>query len=356
MQLGAGGLVQADTETIAEIRELVVAHHFKQPEPATFNPHSLDQVNASLRALDPYSTRLEPLMESPSANAANQKPDFGIDLLPVQGRMQVIPRKNGSLYHAGFRDQHDLISLDGAYVAGMNLNDIGNLLKRAAAAGTVSLGIRKHPDAGIQFVRLSPDVTPRLPVEIIGVNGQSYIRIHEFVAHETRRLLAESIRSLYLSSNTLILDLRYASGGDLFEGLDSASLFLSGKQHLVTLVDGKGQKEDYYALQDQRLVSRRIMILTGPSTASASEVFARALQSYGAALLVGGKTQGKCLSQRIFSLPDGSRLRLSNRKILSPEGIYCEGQGLLPDVPVLENDLADTLELIHYGQSHLLTE
>ena len=353
MLLGAGGFVRADADTIDAIRELVAAHHFRQPAPGSFNPSSMDQINTALRALDPYSARLEPLVESQSSDAAIQQPDFGIDLLPVQGKIQVIPRKNGALYRAGFRDQHDLITLNGSAIARMTLNDIGVLLEQAAAAGTVSLGIRKHPKADIQLVRLTPALMPRLSVELIEA-AQPYIRVHEFVAHDTRRLLAESIRLLCHSSDTVILDLRYASGGDLFEGLDSASLFLPAGQRLATVVDGKGQREVYYA-PDHRLISNQIMILTGPATASVSEVFARTLRYYGAALLVGAKTYGKCLSQHIFTLPDGSRLRLSNRKILDPEGIYCEGQGLQPDIPVLENDLADTQGLIRRGQPYLLT-
>ena len=353
MLLGAAGFVRADAKTLATIRDLVAAHHFSQPARDSFNPRSLDQVNTALSALDPYSRRLEPPVESKSSDSSNRKPDFGIDLLPNQGKIHVIPRKSGALYRAGFRDQHDLITLDGIAVSGMTVNDIGVLLEQAAAAGTVSLGIRKHTRAEIQLVRLAPALTPRLAVELIDAT-QPYIRIHEFVAHDTRRLLAESIRLLCLSSDTVILDLRYASGGDLFEGLDSASLFLPAGQRLAAVVDGDGQREVYYA-PDHRFISKQIMILTGPSTASVSEVFARTLQYYGAALLVGAKTYGKCLSQRIFTLPDGSRLRLSNRKILDPEGIYCEGQGLQPDIPVSENDLADTQGLIGRGQPYLLT-
>ena len=109
-------------------------------------------------------------------------------------------------------------------------------------------------------------------------------------------------------------------------------------------------------MPDRRMISQQILILTGPVTASAAEVLARALKFHDMAFVVGGETFGKCLSQKIFKLPDGSQLSLSNRRILDPDGNYCHGKGLIPDVPVSDNELGNTQLLIRKGLFYIKKE
>lgn len=336
----------ADSGLIGLVRDLVVAHHVARPSPTEFNPAGADEINAALRQLDPYSKYVPPPDASPPSAPSG---GFGVDLLPIDGRTVVIPRKDGPLYQAGYRDQHFLVSIDGTSVVDESLQQVGARLDQAALAGSVWLGLRASSCAPTQTVRLIPSVTSRSSIEILQAEGYSYIRIHDFVSHETQRSLAAALNADSSPTRRVILDLRYAGGGDLFEVLDAASLFLRTGLHLVSVVDRAGQRQAYLAPADMQLVSRPVLLLIGPGTASASEVFVRALRRYGMAYAVGTTTRGKCISQRQFLLPNGAQLWLSNRRILDPDGRYCEGYGVTPDLLVDSEQLGDTLGLIRRG-------
>lgn len=269
--------------------------------------------------------------------------------MPDNGRVIALPRKDGALYEAGFRDQQILVSVDNRDVSSESFADIGARLTSAARNGAVWLELRQTPNTPIQRVRLVSATTRRLPVEVVKVNGHDVVRIHAFVARQTRELLMSALKELDHASNRLILDLRYAGGGDLFEAMDCASLFLPAGKRLATVVDRDGARQEYHSLENMQVVRRPVMLLVGPGTASASEVFLRALEHYRRAYSVGAKTHGKCLSQRQYVLPDGSVLSLSNRRILGPDDRYCEGQGVMPDLSVEDDMLGDTLALIRRG-------
>jgi carboxyl-terminal processing protease len=210
----------------------------------------------------------------------------------------------------------------------------------------------------VQRVRLPAKIVTRAPVELLEVNGLSFIRIHEFRSHETRRALETTINALHAEpaaalasgQQRLVLDLRYASGGDLFEMMDAASLFLRGGLQLATVVNGDEVQQAYSALPGMQRVFRPVLLLIGQGTASASEVFVRALERYGMAFSIGSETRGKCLSQRLFRLPNGGQMLLSNRRILDPDGHYCAGHGIAPDLAVADDDKpVDTEVLIRRG-------
>lgn len=349
--LAATGVAYANQDVIAIVRELVITHHFKQPTPEAFTPGSVEALNPFLQALDPYSRYLEPERKSLSRSneAGRGKTGFGIDLISSNDRFLAIPRKNGALFDAGFHDQQVVKTINGISVEKLNLKQVADLLDHAATNGKVRLGLGKSTTAATQRVDLVAGPVVRNPVERIEEVGQSYIRIHAFTAHRTRELLLRAIHSLDKNSVPLVLDLRYATGGDLFEVLDSLSLFLAEGSVLASVIDGQGEVKTYYALPDQRIVMHPVVILMGPSTISASEVFVKALKHHGMALTVGATTYGKCLTQRIFELPDGARLQLSNKRLLDPEGRYCEGKGLSPDVSIPEDKQGETRLLIRHG-------
>ena len=110
-----------------------------------------------------------------------------------------------------------------------------------------------------------------------------------------------------------------------------------------------GKSQDYYSLPGRPLPVKALLVLIGPATASAAEIFLAALTHYTHAVLVGQKTFGKCTSQTYIKLSDGSALKLTNLKILNPRREFCNGQGLTPDVAVTDEELYKTATLISNG-------
>ena len=77
-----------------------------------------------------------------------------------------------------------------------------------------------------------------------------------------------------------------------------------------------------------------VIILTNENTASSSEILAGALQDLGIAKIVGTKTYGKGVIQEVLSLPDGSGIKITSEKYLTPNKREINEVGIQPDVEV----------------------
>jgi carboxyl-terminal processing protease len=174
------------------------------------------------------------------------------------------------------------------------------------------------------------------------------LRIRDFIAGQTRSALKASIDFIDLQESPLVIDLRESGGGDLFEALDCAGLFVSQGKSLGGLITRESGKSMVFSPPGDK-VSMPVVLLVGPDTASAAEVFAAALHSNDRAILVGRPTFGKCLTQTEVTLSDGSVLRITNGRILLPEGIKCSAEGLVPDVHIPEYRLYNDAFLLDQG-------
>ena len=97
--------------------------------------------------------------------------------------------------------------------------------------------------------------------------------------------------------------------------------------------DKNGEGEEYYC-EDKDSLDLPMAVLVNGNSASASEIFAGALQDYGVAKLVGTKTFGKGIVQSIFNLGDGTAVKLTTAKYYTPNGRNIHGTGLEPDISV----------------------
>lgn len=142
----------------------------------------------------------------------------------------------------------------------------------------------------------------------------------------------------------IILDLRNNPGGFLEVAVDIAGWFLNGGDLVATEQFGKAEnnnKTEFRASGLGGLKNYPIVILVNQGTASAAEILAGALRDNRGAKLVGEKTFGKGSVQELINMPDGSSLKVTVAKWLTPKGISISERGLEPDykVPVTEQDV-----------------
>lgn len=131
----------------------------------------------------------------------------------------------------------------------------------------------------------------------------------------------------------LVVDLRGNAGGIFAEGLRLAELFLEkGRPILYTLQRGD-QVKSYVSGNTEPARLDTILLVDG-KTASASEIFAAALQRNGAARLVGTHTFGKATMEQTFTLENDFRVKFIVGALYGPGGKSWYATGLQPDVPV----------------------
>ena len=134
--------------------------------------------------------------------------------------------------------------------------------------------------------------------------------------------------------HSLIIDVRSNPGGYLNQTKKILELFMK-KNKVLYQVEFKKEKTK---VTDSSKESRSypVIVLINSSSASASEILASSFKdSYPDALLVGDTTYGKGTVQTAYSLSDGSSLKFTTERWLTPSGDWIDGKGVSPDRNVL---------------------
>jgi carboxyl-terminal processing protease len=142
---------------------------------------------------------------------------------------------------------------------------------------------------------------------------------------------AEQINQKKVSG--IILDLRNNPGGYLDTAVQVSSFFI--KDGLIVSEEYKdGKKDEFKAKGNAKLSGKPLVVLINEGSASASEIVAGAIQDHQAGKVIGKTSFGKGSVQDLEDFPDGSGLRLTVAKWLTPSGRYINEQGIKPDIEV----------------------
>ena len=131
----------------------------------------------------------------------------------------------------------------------------------------------------------------------------------------------------------MIIDLRNNPGGYLDTAVDMASKWIEDGPVVIEQFTND-KKNEYLARGRARLKDFRTVVLVNQGSASASEIVAGALQDDNKALIIGMKTFGKGSVQTLESLKDGSSVKITVAKWLTPKGRSINEEGIMPDVIV----------------------
>jgi len=167
-------------------------------------------------------------------------------------------------------------------------------------------------------------------------DGIGYIRLSMF-NENTGSDLSKKLQELEgQGMNGIILDLRNNPGGLLEESIKVASHFvLHGP--IVSIVSKDGTATTRFSTLEA--IKYPLVILVNGGSASASEIVAGAVQDTGAGTLIGTKTFGKGSVQTVLPLDDGSALKLTIAKYVTPNDRSINGVGLEPDIQVEMPDI-----------------
>jgi carboxyl-terminal processing protease len=179
----------------------------------------------------------------------------------------------------------------------------------------------------------------RAEIELTSVHFEmrediAYINISHF-SERTNEELTSAIRDI--AATGIILDLRSNPGGLLQAVVDVASHFLD-EGVVVYVVDNQGKRTAWSIQPTTVTTDLPIVVLVDSYTASGGEVLAGALQDYARATIAGTRTFGKGSVNVLHELKDGSGLYVTTARWLTPNGRLIEGEGLIPDFELGEED------------------
>ena len=290
-------------------------------------------INTMLASLDdPYSRFLSASEYSEQTTSIDSKiVGIGVNITSVSGKIVVVNTVDSTpAQKSGIKAGDILYKVDGNDVHGKNISEIAQLI-RGEAGTTVT----------IQLLRDGKKLTKTLTREEItikSVNHQilpeniGYIQITSFLGANVADDFLNSMTSLK-STKGLILDLRGNTGGLLPNAVIVADMFLNGG-NIVSIVDRNGIKSDITAQGKISTISKPVVVLVDGATASASEIVSGALKDSNVAVLVGEKTYGKGMVQKIYPMPNQTGMNLTIAKYLTPNGSDINKKGITPDYVV----------------------
>jgi carboxyl-terminal processing protease len=243
--------------------------------------------------------------------------------------------EGGSAAEAGIKRGDILVKIGNQPLTGMSLNQIADLVSGPAGT-TVQIQIDR---AGQRYNA----TLERRQVYVSSVGGAAlvdsnnkvgYVKLKQF-SESSAEDLEKAMWKLYNGGmNSLVLDLRGNPGGLLTEAVQVSDLFLPAG----VIVSTKGRTASDNTTETAKRAktwSLPLVVLVDENSASASEIFAAAIQDNGRGVVVGRKTYGKGTVQTHFPLNTASGvLKLTTAKFYAPSGREMAGVGVAPDYTV----------------------
>ena len=233
---------------------------------------------------------------------------------------------------AGMRDGDTLYKVEGEEVTGEDLSDVVSKVK--GEKGTqVTLTVLRADTGDEEELTITRDTIEAQTVSHeMKETNVGYIRITEFdtVTYEQYKEALEDLEDQGMER--LIVDLRSNPGGNLDTVCDILDLMLP-EGLIVYTEDKNGEREEYTSDEENQFDKPLVVMMNGYS-ASASEIFAGAIQDYGLGQIVGTQSYGKGVVQSVFDLQDGTSVKLTIAEYFTPNGRSIDGEGITPDVEV----------------------
>lgn len=239
------------------------------------------------------------------------------------------PMPGSPAEEADLRPGDIIYEIDGESTYGKNLDSAVAMIK-GKEGSEVKLTIVRSTEKDFLYVSVVRRMVeaPSVEFEMLE-DGMAYIQIADFT-DVTATQFADALASARGSDmKGLIIDLRANPGGSLTAVVDVARMLLP-KGLVVYTEDKYGQRSEYKC-DGKREFDQPLVVLVDGNSASASEVLAGAIKDYELGVLVGTQTFGKGIVQKIYSLEDGSAVKMTVSNYYSPKGINIHGTGIAPD-------------------------
>ncbi len=266
----------------------------------------------------------------------------------------VKPFKGGPAYTVGMLKDDRIIRVEDMEVTGMDLSEVVSYMKGEEGTLVHITVLRGDSEEEITFeISRAKIEVPTVEYEMLD-NKIGYILVSEFDEITVEQFDAAVTALENDGMRALVLDLRDNPGG-LVDSAVSMLDRLLPKGLVVYTEDKNGVREEEYA-KDKIELKVPLVLLMNENSASASEIFAGAIQDYGKGTIVGTRSYGKGIVQIIATLDDGSGIKFTISQYFTPNGNAVHGIGIVPDVEVELDEELQTLSEIPKDQDNQLQE
>jgi carboxyl-terminal processing protease len=278
-----------------------------------------------LRSLDPHSSYISAKDVKEMNEPLNGNFEgIGIQFNILHDTIIVIePLPKGPSEKVGLLAGDRIVTINDEKVAGIKISTTGVRSRLMGPKGTkVSLNIFRKGEKNLLAFTIIRDKIPiySLDASYMINNETGYIKLNKFAA-TTEKEFTDALTGLKTANlKNMIIDLRGNPGGYMMAAVAIANQFLSGEKLVVYMQGRRTLRQDFKSTGNGALMKTKLVVLTDEGSASASEIFAGAIQDWDRGVIIGRRSFGKGLVQNGFNLTDGSQIRLTVARYYTPTG------------------------------------
>lgn len=243
----------------------------------------------------------------------------------------------------GLKNGMVIFKIDNQELKKLNHDQVNNLLSGSVGSTLeIQLTDKSIPITLVRNKKIETDIQAQLlSNQILVIKVQVF---QQDTANEIKNLIEQHTTPRLKG---VLIDLRNNPGGLLSAAVESADLFLNQGVIVSTKSRSEGDQQ-FQALPSSEFQKLKIGILINNRSASAAEVFTAALKDHGRAWVMGDKSYGKGVVQKLFPLSNGAALQMTVSHYYTPKGAMIEGVGIQPNQKyVLQQDMKEESYIEH---------
>ena len=255
--------------------------------------------------------------------------------------------KNGPADRAGIRAGDKIVSVDGKTFVGKVVNNGEAQRRLKGPKGTkVTIGVIRYGEHRKRSFVVTRGEIPQKSITATYMidKNTGYIKIKNFGETTYPEMLISLAKLSQNGFKNLIIDLRDNTGGYLTSAVQIANEFLPKGKLIVYTKGRKSPRQDYRTDGHGSYQNIPLVILINEGSASASEIFAGAMQDNDRATIIGRRSFGKGLVQSQIGFPDGSMIRLTIARYYTPSGRCIQKPYVAGDDKDYEQDILTRYE------------
>ncbi|RFU63924.1 S41 family peptidase [Peribacillus glennii] len=332
--------VNDDLEKVGQAYDLIREQYVEKVEDKQLVEGAIKGMLSSLK--DPYSV----YMDKETTAQFNETLDssfvgIGTEIGMEDGKIIIVaPYKDSPAERAGLKPKDELLKVNGESVEGLDLHQIG-LRIRGKKGTEVTLEIQR---TGVSEPITFHILRKEIPLETVfssvkEKDGKNigYIEVTTF-AKETAADFTKQLNGLENKGiQGLVIDVRGNPGGLLTSVQEVLALFITKDKPYLQIAQRNGDTEAFFTKLKQEK-KYPVAVLTDKGSASASEILAGAMNEAADYPIVGEKTFGKGTVQHAVPMEDGSNIKLTVFKWLTPDGNWIHKKGIQPTIDVQQPD------------------
>ena len=323
-----------------------------------------EAIKGMLESLDPHSTYTNAKetkeLEEPLQGEFS---GIGIQFNMKQDTLYVIQTTvGGPSEKVGIMAGDRIIKVNDTIIAGVKMKNTDIMKRLRGKKGSkVTVQVKRGNNPELITFRITRDKIPLYSIDATYMIDEKtgYVQISRFGA-KTYDEMVEAIKKLEKQGmKQIIIDLGNNGGGYLNAAIDMCNEFLQRKQLIVYTQGDKNPRKEASANGFGEYKDLKMVVIVDQLSASASEIFAGAMQDWDRAVVVGRRSYGKGLVQSPFKFDDGSMMRLTVARYYTPSGRCIQKPYTKGDKKHYEEDLLDRskegeyfhLDSIHFNDS-----